>query len=333
MARLRAISIIFMFWFSIAIISYFINAGVYVADKFLLSKKIHSSIAYAFYVGIWSIFNFVLLYFDFWIPAPKEMFLDLSAGVIFLFTLVFWYKALHQSEATRVVPIVGALVPIFSYIFSYFFLGESLAKDDTLAFLILIAGGILISIKHTKFYFVENAMERIKDVWGNTFFGPFDAELRPTRRLLANSLISGFFFAVYYVLMKYIYMHQPFVGSFVWSRFGTFLGVIFILTVPGWRKLIYEQQQKAHAPKNLFFFLTVRIFAALAFILLNWAISLGNVAMVNALQGTQYLFLILLVLMLSTKFPKILNEELGRGVLMQKIIGIILVSLGLWILI
>ena len=118
----------------VAIISYFINAGIYVADKFLLSKKIHSSITYAFYVGIWSIFNIVLLALDPWLPNVRELMIDLLAGLLFLVTLIFWYKALHQSEATRVVPIVGALVPIFSFVFSFIFLGESLAERQLLAF-------------------------------------------------------------------------------------------------------------------------------------------------------------------------------------------------------
>jgi drug/metabolite transporter (DMT)-like permease len=121
----------------LATFAYFLNAGVYVADKFLLSKKIHSSITYAFYVGIWSIFNFVLLAFDPWLPNLRELGIDLLAGLLFLATLIFWYKALHQSEATRVVPIVGALIPVFSLILSYIFLEEALAEREILAFIIL----------------------------------------------------------------------------------------------------------------------------------------------------------------------------------------------------
>jgi drug/metabolite transporter (DMT)-like permease len=321
-----------MLWITIAVTSYLINAGIYVADKFLLSKKIHSSIAYSFYVGIWSIFNALLLIFSPWVPTLKELALDLSAGILFLITLIFWYKALHQSEATRVVPIAGALVPIFSYILSYFFLGEVFDKNQTLAFFILIAGGILISIKHTEIYLWEKIFLKARNIWGN-IFGEIKAETRPTQRLIINSVISAFFFAAYYILMKHIYINQPFIGSFVWSRLGTFIGVIFIFLVPAWRKLILERRHEARAPKNFTFFLSIRILAAIAFIMLNWAISLGNVAMVNALQGTQYIFLIILVLILSTKFPKILKEELGGGVLIQKIVGIILVSMGLWVLI
>jgi len=323
-------------WIFVAVGSYFLNAGVYVADKFLLSKKIHSSIVYAFYVGIWSIGNFVLLFFDPWIPGPYELLLDLLAGFLFLFTLVFWYKALHQSEATRVVPIVGALTPVFSFIFSYLFLGASINPQQLAAFVVLITGGLLISIKRTKVHVAGDVVRRVKDIWGNSF-GKFSAEARPTRRLIINSLIAAACFAAYYVFIKYIYSHtgQPFIGAFVWSRLGSFLGVLAILLVPTWRKLIADSKTHEHrSPKQLAFFLGVRLAAALAFIMLNWAVSLSsNVSLINALQGTQYAFLLVLIVVLSTRFPDIIDEEVGRGVIFQKTIGIVLVSLGLYLLV
>jgi len=319
-------------WLLVAITSYFINAGVYVADKFLLSKKIHSSIVYAFFVGIWSIFNFVLLIFNPWLPTMRELSLDLLAGGLFLLTLIFWYKTLHQSEATRAVPIVGALTPIFSFILSYIFLGQVLTERQLLAFIVLVIGGVLISIKHTRFYYFREASDHFKKIFGN-IFGPIHAQYRPTRRLIINSLISALLFAAYYVLIKYIYTTQPFIGGFVWSRMGTFIGVLFILFVPDWRRMIFEYQKGVKTPKNLGFFLGVRLLAAVAFIMLNWAISLGNVALVNSTQGTQYIFLLIIVVFISRRFPKILEEELGGGVLMQKIIGTVLVGLGLYMLI
>lgn len=320
-------------WLIIAIISYFINAGVYVADKFLLSKKVHSSISYAFFVGVWSIFNFTILIFGPWMPNLREFGLDVSAGLLFLVTLVFWYKALHQSEATRVVPIVGALVPIFSLSLSYIFLGESLNQQQVFAFIILINGGILISVKHTRFYIWDEISNKLKNIFGD-IFGGINVDYRPTRRLIINSIASALLFASYYVLIKYIYMHQPFIGGFVWSRLGTFIGAMLILLVPKWRRLIVRGQKNQKSPKNLVFFFSVRLLAALAFIMLNWAISLGdNVAMINALQGVQYVFLLALVLFLSRRFPKILKEELGGGVLAQKLIGASLICIGLYMLV
>lgn len=319
-------------WLFITIFAYFINAGVYVADKFLLSKKIHSSIAYAFYVGVWSIFNVGLLFFWPWTPNLRELTLDLLTGFLFLITLIFWYKALHQSEASRVVPIVGALVPIFSFILSFVFLGETLSKQQLLAFIILICGGVLISIKHTKVYLYKKVIIRFREIIGN-IIGDIPAGAQPASRLLINAMAAAVFFAIYYVLIKYIYTYQPFIGGFVWSRLGSFVGVILMLFVPDWRRIIFAQQKGAKTPKNLFFFLIIRLWAAAAFIMINWAISLGNVAIVNALQGVQYLFLFIIILLISNKFPKMLNEQLGGGVFLQKLIGTIMVCLGLYLFI
>jgi drug/metabolite transporter (DMT)-like permease len=319
-------------WLIVAIISYFINAGVYVGDKFLLSKKIHSSVAYAFYVGIWSFLNIFLLFLDPWVPNLQEFILDLFAGLIFLATLIFWYKALHQSEATRVVPIVGALTPVFSFILGFVFLGEQLTERQLLAFAILIIGGVLISVKHTKFYEAQEVLNRAKAVFGNAL-GGIHAAYRPTQRLVVNSIVAAFFFAAFYVLIKYVYTTQPFIGGFVWSRLGSFVGVNLMLIVPAWRKLILERHVgQSGKPKNLAFFFLVRIAASVAFILLNRAVSLGNVALINSVQGAQYIFLFVIVLFLSSKYPKVLKEEVGGAVLFQKIVGGLLVAIGLYML-
>lgn len=318
-------------WLIIAIISYFISAGVYVADKFLLSKKFHSSITYAFFVGIWSVFNFLLLFLDPWVPDLRQLAVGLSAGLLFLVTLVFWYKALHQSETTRVVPIVGGLIPIFTFLLSFVFLGEALGERQLVAFVVLIVGGILISVRYTRFYALNEIKEKLKDVFGS-FLGGIHAYYRPTHRLIRNSVVAAFLFASYFVLIKYVYMTQPFIGGFVWSRLGTFIGVLFILLVPEWRKLIKKRQKHGRSPKNLPFFLTVRLLAALAFILLNWAISMGNVALVNALKGTEYLFLLVMVFVISARFPKVLKEEMRGGVMLQKTLGTCLIILGLYLL-
>ena len=325
-----------MLWIFIAVISYLLNAGVHIADKFLLSRKIHSSIVYAFFVGIWSIGSFVLLFFaPFW-PSSHQLTLDLLAGFLFLVTLIFWYKALHQSEATRVVPIVGALTPIFAFVFSYIFLGAHLSPQEFGAFVVLITGGLLISIKRTRMHVASEVWERVKDLCG-TALGRFAAEIRPTRRLIFNSVVAAACFAAYFVFIKYIYSHtgQPFIGAFVWSRLGSFLGVIAMLFIPQWREKIASSKMSQHrTPKQLAFFLGIRLVAALAFISLNWAVSLSsNVSLINALQGTQYAFLLFLVLILSEKFPKFIDEEVGYGVIFQKSLGIVLVGLGLYLLV
>ncbi len=320
-----------MTWIFAALFAYFISAGVYTADKHLLSKQYHSSVTYTFYVGIWSIFNLFLLVFDPWFPTLGELMLSMSAGFLFLVTLIFWYKALHQSEATRVVPIAGALIPIFTFILSYIFLEETLTERQFVAFIVLVAGGILISIRKTRFYIFKEAKEKIKSVFGD-YMGGIHAHYRPTRRLIINSVVAAFFFASYYVLIKYVYTTQPFIGGFVFSRMGGFVGALLILIVPSWRKLIKKRRKHTSQPKNLSFFLVVRLSAALGFIVLNLAISMGNVALINSLRGTQYVFLMFIVFFLSTKYPKFLKEQFRGGVWIQKVLGATLIGMGLYML-
>ncbi|PIR93354.1 hypothetical protein COT99_01120 [Candidatus Falkowbacteria bacterium CG10_big_fil_rev_8_21_14_0_10_43_10] len=315
-------------WLPISILAYFLNAGVYTADKYFLSKKIHSSITYAFYVGIWSIGNTVLFHFFPYWPDWPWLALELFAGLVYLWALVAWYKALHQSEATKVVPLVGAFVPVFSFLLSALFLKESLSQQELLALFILIVGGILISIKQTE----ENKFKKI--IRGlSIFFGSKKAELHPTGRLIANSLISAFTFAAYYALIKYIYMNEPFMGSYLWTRLGSFIGAILLIVPAASRKIIFEKKRRQFAIKSWPLFLAVRFLGVIAFILLNYAISLGSVPIINALQGIQYVFLIFIVLFLSEAHPKILKEELGKPVLIQKFIGVVMVSLGMYLLI
>jgi hypothetical protein len=57
------------------------------------------------------------------------------------------------------------------------------------------------------------------------------------------------------------------------------------------------------------------------------------VALINSLQGIQYVFLLLIVFILSSRYPKVLKEELWGGVLFQKTVGTVLVVLGLYMLI
>ena len=214
---------------------------------------------------------------------------------------------------------------------SYIFLGQSLTERQFIAFLVLVNGGVLISVKHTRFYQLGLVWGRFKEIFGNAL-GGIHAKYRPTRRLLVNSVISALFFASYYVLIKYIYSSQPFIGGFVWSRLGGFLAALAILLVPSWRKLIIKNRKQAEEGHNFFLFIAVRLLAALAFILLNWAISLGSVALTNSLQGVQYIFLIFIVLFLSSRHPHVLKEELGGGMMLQKIIGTCLIFIGLYML-
>jgi drug/metabolite transporter (DMT)-like permease len=79
-------------------------------------------------------------------------------------------------------------------------------------------------------------------------------------------------------------------------------------------------------------FIASKVVGMMALLLQNYAIKSGSVTVVNALQGTQYLFVLILAMAVSAFAPRFFREEFSRVALMQKIIGIGCVTLGLIVL-
>ena len=71
--------------------------------------------------------------------------------------------------------------------------------------------------------------------------------------------------------------------------------------------------------------------AGLGFLLLDLAIQLGNVALVNALLGIQFIFILILSLILGGRVPA-LAEDTAFPILVKKFFGITLVVVGIILL-
>jgi len=300
-----------MNWIFFAIIAYFLYAVTAITDKFLLKKSIPSPAAYVFYVGILSIFSFVLLPFDFVWGGWQNLTAQLAIGGIFLGAVYLFIVAIKNQEVSRSVTLIGGLTPLFSLVLSFFILGERLEAGQLLAFVLLITGGGLISIKSV------GALK--KSHTPNFWFS------------IGVAVAAAGTFALYYVLAKLVFEGQSFISAFAFSRFGSFLAALLFLLAPVYRKEIFATRKTAGA-KGGALFVANKITAAVSFIALNYSVSLGSATLVNALQGTQFMFLLGIVIILSKKFPVILKEELNRKVLAQKISAIALIVAGLLVL-
>src|SRR4030043_1654303 len=114
-----------MSWFYITILVYFILAFVNLADKYLLQSVIPNYRVYSFYVGILSALSLVLAPFvGFYIPEISLILLGFAAGASYVYGLFWFYKALNSFEASRVVPAIGGLTPVFTLALIYLFSGS-----------------------------------------------------------------------------------------------------------------------------------------------------------------------------------------------------------------
>jgi uncharacterized membrane protein len=131
-----------------ALLAYFLLALHGVVDKFLLSGPIRRPIAYTFFSGTTTIFVLVLAPFGAQMLGAFDMFAAVVAGGSFLFATYFLYSSIQESSVSRILPIQGGLVPIFTFFFAHFILGESLTAHQTWAFVLLTSGSVLLALKH-----------------------------------------------------------------------------------------------------------------------------------------------------------------------------------------
>ena len=289
----------------IATFAYLLFALNGIADKFLLTRAVKHPIAYAFYIGITGPLTLVLAPFGLKLLHPADFLVAIAGGSCFVLALYFLYTATQETTISRLLPIEGGFVPGFTLILAYIILGERLGSMKLVAFGFLVIGAVLIAFK--------------KDANG---WHP---------QALRNALFAAFLFALSFTLTKYIYDQSNFVSGLIWTRLGFFLASLCFLIPRRNRNYIFNAPKETTAG-NKFLYYGTRVTGGLGGLLQNYAIFLGSVTIVNALQGTQYAFLLLLTILLSKYYPKILKERISGPILAQKISAMILISIGLILL-
>lgn len=303
-----------MNWLFIAIIAHFLSAVVFTVDKFLLSKTVLRPVAAAFYVGLLSggASLFLIPFGFYWMPF-WQIIVSFIAGIVFIFAILFFYRLIQTNEVSIIAPIIGGAVPIFTLILTYLFLGERLAINQLFAFCLLVFGGVIMLLPRKS----ESNLKK-------------NEGFLPKGFLLI--ILTAFLFAFSFVLTKFVFIEQSFISGFIWIRLGGILGACMLFLIPNTRRAILKTSKSVKI-KIGGLFLSNKALSAFAFVLLNYAIYLGSVSLVNALQGVQYVFLLIIVLFLSKKFPQIIKEQISRRVIFQKAIGILFIVFGLGVLV
>ena len=152
---------------------------------------------------------------------------------------------------------------------------------------------------------------------------------------LKMSAVCAFLLSLSFVLLKYVYLNQSFWTGFIWTKIGGFLAAIcFFVFAKEVRDEIF-QKKAGQKHKAMGIFVLNQAAGGLANVLQNWAISLAPlvyIAVINALQGVQYVFLLIFTVLLSLKFPQILREEISGKIIFQKAVAILIIGAGLAIL-
>lgn len=309
-----------MLWIIFAVIAYFLLAISSIIDDFLLTKSLAKPKVYAFYAGILGIFAFVLApFFGFVMPDIITLLIALLSGVFWFFALLGLYESLRLFEASRVIPAIGGILPVFTLVFSYIFALQSneaitpLGFGKILAFIFLIIGSILISLEKNS---------------------------RITKKNFVLSGLTALLFALSFFTAKLVYISQPFISGLIWIKVGGFLIALLFLSSKEVRENIFKKKAKRvlssfKKPKVVLLFLSNQLIGTGAGILQNLAIFLAPIsylAFINAIEGIRYVFLLILTIILSYSFPRFLSDKVSKQVVFQKIFAILFIIAGLILL-
>lgn len=291
-----------MTWLVWAILASLIWASCNLIEKVLLSKYVDSTIFYTVAIGFTNLLPLLLVPFQgLTIPPLHLLILSILTGTLYIYLLIPYFQALAIEEASRVVPL-WRFTPLFVLIISGSVTNERLNYTEIIAFILLVLGGLLISIK------------RISDTFrlSKAFY-----------LMLLSSLIS----AIYGSLTKLVYLHLDYADGFTWLRIGTFLSAISFLAVKKYRREVTNSFKTLSNNIMLIVILSVGLdFMGLIFY--NLAVSMAPVSLVSALAGIQSVFVFLFSAFLSVKYPQLLREDLNRSTVIQKLLAISLIVIG-----
>lgn len=301
-------------WLILTIVAYFFLAVANLGDKFLISKVLPSSKVYAFLIGLMSLAVFALAPWGLVWPGWSWLLFNLAVGALFPWALLAMFTALKHGDTSRITILIGSTIPIFTFLLSLWLLGENYDTRQILGLILLIIGSlIIVAIKDKpkpKALFVSAG----KVIW--------------------SCLASAVIFAFYFIGTKFAYEHQPFLSSYIWLASGNGLMALLFLVPPTWRKEILNglgyKTKKQQTFQQKFLLILNQILGGLGSLIQHYAIFFGPVAIINALQGVQYVFLILAGWLFTIFYPKIIKENISQGVIIQKIIAIIIIAVGLY---
>ena len=253
-----------MSWLFVAALAQFVLGSSAVADKFLLKKKYPNPAGYTFWLAVLGLFALVLMPFGFILPPANVLATALFGGAAFTASLFLFFYALSRGNTTSVILLVGAVSPIFTYVFSPI---SPLGLYGNIAFGLLVAGGCILFLAE---------------------------ERRARHATFTLAIASALALGVSNVLSKSVFLHTNFVSGFIALKVGAFISALAMLAYPHVRKKIFNSHTRSHLrSRAAALYLVNRAYAALGSVLLFYALSFGPAPLVDASQNLKFVFVFL----------------------------------------
>lgn len=302
-----------MSWFFIALIGPFLwSIGNHIdkilIEKYFKSRSMGSLLIISSLVGL--LVAPIILIFRTDVLNISLAFISLMFLSAILYIVFVWsyLKALEKDEASVVVPFYQ-LIPVFAFVLGFLFLGETISVVQFFAMLLIIAGATILSFEIDE----DNKFKLRKST---VFF------------MIISSLSS----ALESVIFKYVLLGEDFwitnFWSFVWVGI---IGLGLLIFVPFYRSefiyVIKNNSKKIIGLNGL-----NEILAIIGNVVTNFAFLLAPITLVLLANAYQPIFVLIIGVILTIFFPKIITEKIHIKHLTQKIIAVIVMLIGTYFL-
>lgn len=297
-------------WIFYALLSPAIVTLVVFIDKYNLEKLVKDYRGMSIFSAIVGLIVGLILWVvtGFPVLSVRDTLFMLLTGATSVWGATLYFQLMSLTDSSKVI-IFLQTIPVFTLILSFIFLGDRITVQQLFGFVLILSASILASGE-------KNGLRNFK----------FD-------KIFWLMFCSNFLFAISGVLFRFVVEQSNFVRLISFESFGWAIGGAALLVVfPAVRKSFLSTALSL--PK---FALGMLFGNELLFVISKLigflAISLGPVALVSVLSGSQVFFGVLLGWLLTLLAPRIFKEDISTKSLITKfglaalmIIGVLLVS-------
>lgn len=301
-----------MNWFLIALISPVVHAFVNHFDKYLITKFLKNG-------SVGSLILFSALFAVVALPIiaiiKPEVLTSVSIlnaiilminGVTLTGAIICYLYALEDDEASYVAPFFQ-LIPLFGFVFGYFILHEVLTSQQLVAGILILLGSLLLSLE-------------------------LSGKAKIKKKLVLLMIGSSIFYAINAVVFKAVAINDGFLDSLFWDMTGKFLfGVVLFFAIKSYR-VQFIDLIKSNGKFVLGLNIVNEILGLVGEFALILAILYAPVALVQSVSGLQPAFVLIIGILLTKFWPSLGVENLEKKHLIQKIIGIGIITIGVYLL-
>lgn len=308
-----------MSWILLATAGQFVNAIVSIFDKYIVSdeKALPRPFVYAFYscllTGFWAVIFLVGLIpglsqlgvpslANVQSPTIQVVALSFLSAYTFFLALVSMYDALKRADASTVMPIVGAIAGMSTFGLSYLFLDAQHSPNFIWGIVLLTVGTMLV------------------------------AQTLPKASVILHTVHSGLFFGFHWITIKGLFLETTFDNGFFWSRVGFILFTLSLLLIPVYLDKIKGQTMTTSRKTGLIV-ISAKVLAGIAAFLLLKATDMGDVAVVQALDGLRFVFILFISSLLAHWLPdSAADKDTRPQTFFRRLLFVVVITVGFVIL-